>query len=187
MSAKLGETNNVIGLTDMRADKDVPFETFQAEMGDPTARQTFINWCLQEGIEFDLVFHNRGRLLQHEGEEPTMEHFKGIMNELVEKPMFINSDLLEAGLLAENALIVHSVVNQPGISEIITGSMQTMKRCLDLGQRKVMQVDPGLYEESMITSATNDEAVRKRMISELRDPSDVADDVLEQINNARMG
>jgi hypothetical protein len=72
-------------------------------------------------------------LLKLGEEEATIDHFKDLMNSIVETPMFVNAEMLEADLLSPTALIMHSVISQPGISDIVSGSMGTMERCLDLG------------------------------------------------------
>ncbi len=88
------------------------------------------------------------------GEEPTIDHFKGLMAEIVEKQCFLNAELLESGLLSDEALLVHVVIEQPGISDIVKGSLDTMRRCLQLKKRKMIQVDPGVYSEEMVQNLT---------------------------------
>jgi hypothetical protein len=58
------------------------------------------------------------RYLKQKSEEATIEHFKDLVTELVEKPMFINADLISGNLLSPNASLLHLVIKQPGIYEM---------------------------------------------------------------------
>jgi len=85
------------------------------------------NDCLQRGIEFDFVFHNSFMLKPH-NEEATMDHFRSLMEWLIEKPMFINSELQENKLLTEDATIFHLGFEQDGIKQVMDASMMQMRR-----------------------------------------------------------
>ena len=65
------------------------------------------------------MFHNYPRLLKFEGEKRSMDHFKSIMGEIVQQPLFINSEVLLEEIMHEESTIFHSLLRQRGIFTVL--------------------------------------------------------------------
>ena len=69
------------------------------------------------GIE--TMFHNYPRLLKIEGEERSLDHFKSIMGEIIQQPLFINAEVLQEGIVHTQGTIFHSLLRQKGIFTVL--------------------------------------------------------------------
>ena len=85
-----------------------------------------INYMHECKYGIETMFHNYPRLLKVEGEERSLDHFKSIMAEILQQPLFINSEILKEGLMCldnsvegNQATIFHSLLRQKGIFSIL--------------------------------------------------------------------
>ena len=74
-----------------------------------------------------------------------MDHFRSLMERLIEKPMFINSELQENKLLTDDATIFHLGFEQLGIKQVMDASMMQMRRVFK--SRKYVLINPGAWDE----------------------------------------
>lgn len=69
-------------------------------------RSIVFNFAKQENFVFDFIFHN-SIMLKPRQEDSSMDHFRYLMELIIERPMFINSELIENKLLTDTASIFH--------------------------------------------------------------------------------
>lgn len=78
-----------------------------------------------------------------------MDHFRSVMERLIEKPMFINSELQENKLLTDDATIFHLGFEQLGIKDVMDATLAQMRRVFK--SWKFVLVNPGAWDEESKT------------------------------------
>ena len=78
-----------------------------------------MHYLQEENFKLQSVFHNPSTFLKHKAEEATIEHFKDLVFQIIEKPMFLNSELIaNQNVLADSTAFVHILFKQKGIFEM---------------------------------------------------------------------
>jgi hypothetical protein len=139
------------------------------------------------GIE--TLFHNHPRLLKTQGEKRDIDHFKEIMSEIIEQPLLINSELFN-GLMFSRGAILHSMLKQKGLYNVMKNAFIHMEKCLQnkliTNDVEVYKVNSGVYSQEHIDNLQLNEKDKLIAQESILDPhiiADVLSDLIMDHNN----
>lgn len=97
------------------------------------------------------IFHNYPYILKVGDEKRDIDHMKSIMQQIIEQPLFINSDVFEQKLVHKDVKIYHNILKQKGIYSVLSATFIHMQRCLseNLGKRNghLIKINNGIYSQ----------------------------------------
>jgi NADP-dependent 3-hydroxy acid dehydrogenase YdfG len=159
---------------------------YEADLTKAEDRAEFSNWMHESKYGIETLFHNYPRILKTAGEKRSLEHFKSIMAEIIEQPLLVNADMLD-GLVQPRSTILHSVLKQRGLYNVVLGAFVHMERCIEdrmvETNTEVFKVNPGIYSDEHIDNLQLNEEEKEEVKKHKLDPELVADILAEMIND----
>jgi hypothetical protein len=114
---------------------------------------------------------------------------KSIMQQIIEQPLFVNSDVFEQKLVLKDVKIYHNILKQKGIYSVFNATFSHMQRCLsqNLNSKNghIIKINSGIYSQDHLenvgveydqnTQLLDYKIVAKLIADKISDPEDIKD------------